>query len=120
MFPGGTLQIEYSSTLDLDRDFSQMSAMSVGTRRLDFRRTFFPIEKPKVLGIFIGNATQMGVYEYEYDEYGGGETTCHHRRHRDAKQESDVVDWRQLETTYLNRRRSACRRLLSLRLVQPD
>jgi hypothetical protein len=74
MFPGGTPSDLNIPNTRFDRDFSQMSAMSVGDEDFDFRENILPDRKPAAYdgGFSSVMPPPMGVYEYEHD-YGGGE-----------------------------------------------
>jgi hypothetical protein len=98
MFPGGT-----PSTLNIPSTtfYRDMSAMSVGDEDFDFREHILPDQKPAARdgGFSLVMPPPTGVYEYG----GGGEDDMPPPPPPMQKQESDAVDWRQLETTYLNR-----------------
>jgi hypothetical protein len=103
MFPGGSPSTLNIPNTTFQRDFSQMSAMSVGDEDFDFRENILPDQKPAAYdGVFSSvMPPPPGVYDYEYGRHG--EDDMPPPPPPMQKQESDVVDWRQLETTYLNR-----------------
>jgi hypothetical protein len=109
MFPGGTPSTLNIPNTTFNRDFSQMSAMSVGEE--DFRESILPEQRPAVHDSYGYDGGFSLVMPPPTGIYGGGGGGGGEEYDMPPppppppmqKQESDAVDWSQLETTYLNR-----------------
>jgi hypothetical protein len=101
MFPGGTPSTLTIPNTTFNRDFSQMSAFSVGDE--DFQETIIPQHVPAAgnFGFSLEMPPPAGINNYGGG--GGGGDTMPPPPPVLQKQDSDAADWRDLEISYLNR-----------------